>query len=173
MKRLYFCRHGLSELGKAGLWAGSTDTPMAPEGRNQARAAGLIADELEIDCIISSPLLRALETAQIIADVISYPQDKIEIDPLVVERDFGPLEATHYNSDFDVDSIEGPDGPESAESVLERARKTYEHVCSIESQSILIVSHGAFGRALRHVIYPDIPFDKHGRFENARIVQLI
>ncbi len=170
MKKLYFVRHGLSQLGKEGLWAGSTDTPLAPEGHEQAKIAGQAALELGIGHIIASPLKRAYNTATIIAAEIDYAVEHIEVNKLVVERDFGPLEATAWNPEFDVEGIVGI---ESYESILDRARQTYAHLQTIEADVILVVSHGAFGRALRHIIHPETPFDKTGRLENAQIVQFI
>lgn len=169
MKRLYFCRHGLSKLGKAGLWAGSTDSPLAAEGRDQAKAAGSAAKDLQIDYIVCSPLSRAYETAQIIADAIGYPQQQIEVNKLVAERDFGSLEATPWDPQLNVDSVTDA---ETSASILERAKKTWDYIQTIQAENVLLVSHGSFGRALRHVIHPEISFDTKDRFANAEIVQL-
>src|SRR5580765_3395811 len=91
MKHLYFVRHGLSENNKLSIFSGQTESPLADEGREQARQAGQQAKDLHIDHIISSPLSRAHETAQIIAREIGYPEDKIEVSSLLVERHFGVL----------------------------------------------------------------------------------
>ncbi len=170
IKHIYFCRHGLSELGKIGLWAGSTDTPLASEGWAQAKAAGIAARELHIDYIISSPLIRARDTALTIAAEIGFPVKSIEINALVVERDFGELEETAWNPELDLDGIINI---ESSASVLERARRTYDYIQTIEADNILIVSHGAFGRALRHIISPEIPYNNKLRFQNAVVTQLL
>ncbi|HEX8182800.1 MAG TPA: histidine phosphatase family protein [Candidatus Saccharimonadales bacterium] len=170
MKRLYFCRHGLSELNKAGIWSGSLDTPLAPEGRQQAEAAAVIASILRIDYIYSSSLSRAYDTAVIIAEAIGYPVDKIEQSDLAIERHFGVIEGTPWGTDVVMDSV--PDA-ESSRGVIARAQSVYQHLQTIDANNILIVSHGTFGRALRHVIHPDIPFDDSGKFTNAEIVQLL
>jgi broad specificity phosphatase PhoE len=62
---------------------------------------------------------------------------------------------------------------EPAADVLERARQALEYIRSLEADTILIVSHGTFGRALRHIINPEIPFRGSERFKNAEIVKLI
>ncbi len=172
MKKLYFVRHGLSQLGKQGLWAGSTDTLLADEGRLQATEAGraAIANGIHIDYIISSPLIRAHDTARLIAAEISYPDTNIEINPLIIERDFGELEGTAWDPEFEVSSIASV---ESTASILSRAEQTYEYLQTLPYDNILLVSHGSFGRALRHIINPAIPFDTKGRFQNAEIVELI
>src|SRR5690606_2527197 len=70
MKKLYFIRHGLSVMNRQGVFSGSIDTPLTDEGRKQAKRAGKLARDFGIDYIVSSPLARALETAQIIAGEI-------------------------------------------------------------------------------------------------------
>ncbi len=171
MKRLYFCRHGLSQFGLEGKWAGSSETPLAPGGQKQAKTAGAQARELHIDYVLSSPLLRAQETARIIAQEIGYPENKIELSDLFVERDFGELEGTPYDpARTDFDKVRGI---EPVEELFERVRLALKHIETIDADTILVVSHGSFGRALRHVINPDIPFYGSKKFENAKIVRLI
>ncbi len=169
MKHLYFCRHGLSQLGKQGLWAGSTDTPLAPEGRDEAKLAGEAARKLNIEYIVCSPLSRAHETAKIIAAHIGYPENKIEINNLVVERDFGALEGTTWDPIFDVESIADA---EPLDHLFTRARQTLAHLQTLNVDNILVVSHGAFGRALRHTLHPNISFAGDS-FENAKIMRLL
>jgi broad specificity phosphatase PhoE len=94
MKKLYFIRHGLSEMNKSGHFAGTIDTPLAEEGRAQAKMAGIKARELRIDLIVTSPLIRASETAEIIARQIGYPKDKIVLSRLLIERHWGDLEVS-------------------------------------------------------------------------------
>jgi phosphohistidine phosphatase len=67
--RLYFLRHGIA--GSASEWEGSDDErPLTPEGRERMeREAETMAHlSLKLDAIITSPFLRALETAEIVAD---------------------------------------------------------------------------------------------------------
>ena len=63
----YFLRHGESEGNSAGVIQGREDHRLVPRGREQAlEAAGWLADR-EIQRILSSPLARARETADIVA----------------------------------------------------------------------------------------------------------
>ncbi len=172
MKQLYFVRHGLSVLGQQGLWAGSTDTPLADEGRTQASQAGVTAraQGLRFDVIISSPLIRAAETARLIAVELDYPISAIETSSLIVERDFGDLESMPWHSEYDVDAVPSA---ESREALLARAQTFLDELRARPEDTILIVSHGSFGRALRSLISPDIPFNTKHRFENAVITELL
>lgn len=178
MKHLYFVRHGLSEMNKLGIFSGRTETPLAKEGQEQARQAGEQAKSLRIDHIISSPMSRAHETAQIIARTIGYPEDRIELNSLLVERHFGVLEGTAYDPLIDLDS-DGIVDAELFDELKDRMRLAYEHIASLPYDNILVVSHGSSGRMLRHIASPDIPFlypntadHLRHKMKNATIVEL-
>lgn len=174
MKHLYFIRHGMSEMNKVSQWSGArSETPLTPEGRAQATAAGIEAKALYIDYIMSSPLGRAHDTARIIAQEIGYPEANIELNSLLIERDFGPLEGTPWDPDLNVDGIVDV---ETTESVLNRARLVFAHARTLDADVILLASHGSMGRALRHLINPDIPFEPSStghRFPNGKIIKLL
>jgi uncharacterized phosphatase len=170
MKHLYFVRHGLSVMNKRGFFSGRTETPLAPEGIEQAEAAGREAKGLAIDLIVSSPMERARETATLIAQQIGYPVAEIVINDLFMERDFGSLEGQEYTTNRDFSKY---NDVESDEDILDRARKGLEHLQGLKHSNILVVSHGAIGRAMRHILNPDVHFHQTERFENAKIVQLL
>ncbi|MBI1857472.1 histidine phosphatase family protein [Candidatus Saccharibacteria bacterium] len=153
--KLYFVRHGLSEMNKQQLFAGSTDTPLAQEGKEQAKQAGKQARDLAIDLIVSSPLSRAHQTAKIIAKEINYPVKNIKINPLLTERHFGELEGKLWAPDMDLDGIVDI---ELVDTVLNRAKLAYEWLKNQDSNNILVVSHGSFGRALRSILVENQPY---------------
>lgn len=66
MTRILLVRHGQSEWNVEGRWQGQADIPLSELGRAQARAAS--AKLGTFDAYMASPLLRAWETAVIIAD---------------------------------------------------------------------------------------------------------
>lgn len=170
MQHLYFVRHGLSVMNKKGVFSGRTETPLAPEGVEQSRAAGKKAKELNIDLIISSPMERAVETAALIAQEIGYPVANILISDLFMERAFGVLEGRQYKPDMDMDGVEGV---ETGEEILKRANEGVEYLQKLRHNNILVVSHGAIGRAMRHALNPEIPFHGSARFNNGEVVQLL
>jgi phosphohistidine phosphatase len=55
------------------------DRPLTPEGRTKTlqAAKGLKALDLDIDAIFTSPLPRALQTAEIVADVLRLPAPEV------------------------------------------------------------------------------------------------
>lgn len=170
MKKLYFVRHGLSQFNVERRFAGTIDTPLTPEGRAQARIAAEKAKKLNIDLIISSPLSRAYETAKIIATEINYPKDKIELNPLLAERDYGAIEGQLWAPDIDMDGIADI---ETIDSLLARADEALNSLRQIMADNVLIVSHGSIGRAIRHHLLEDFPFTGPERLPNAEIIQWI
>lgn len=179
MKHLYFVRHGLSEMNKLKQWGGA-DTPLAQEGHEQAKlTAQQIKDaDLAVDVIISSPLPRALDTAKHIATAIDYPEDKIIQNDLFVERLFGDLEGTKDQKVFDeylIDesSIDKIQGVERMTDLQWRAQKALDYLKNLPNDNILVVSHGAFGRALRRAVVHG-PLNERGPgINNAELIKFI
>lgn len=166
MKRLFYCRHGESELNLAEAYAGHLDTPLTKRGREQAESAGNTARKLGIDLIVSSPLVRASETAAIIADVIGYPRDKIITDKQFLERDHGEL----AGKPWDTPDPESYAGLESTDELRRRTQQALDYLRSLEAENILVVGHGSFYVALAGLLKPgeEIPEPP-----NATVVQLI
>ncbi len=86
---VYIVRHGQTEKNKAKVLQGRSDVPLNEEGRRQAK---LVADWMEregirIDTVYTSPLIRAVETAEIIA-----PGASLQTDDRLIEMDYGPYE---------------------------------------------------------------------------------
>lgn len=78
MNELYILRHGIAvPHGTPGV--ADDDRPLTPEGEQRMKqiGRGLAAIELEVDRIITSPLPRALRTAQIVADKLDMT-DRLE-----------------------------------------------------------------------------------------------
>ena len=70
--KLYLMRHGIAlELAEAGV-ASDEERPLSPKGRKKTRqvAQGLATLDVRPEVVASSPLLRARETAEIVADVL-------------------------------------------------------------------------------------------------------
>lgn len=170
MKKLYFIRHGLSELNVQGRYAGHTDSPLVDKGRQQAQKAGRDSSGLDIDLIVSSPLSRALETAQIVAEIIGYPKDNIVIDDRLIERHFGSLENQLYSPDH-TEEHRHQCGAETSEDLISRARDFLDWLEVQDAENVLLVSHGSTGRALRSLIKKDFPFSHPHHLGNAELYE--
>ncbi|MFQ5616381.1 MAG: 2-carboxy-D-arabinitol-1-phosphatase, partial [Anaerolineales bacterium] len=88
-----FVRHGQSEGNANGVWQGQADYPLTELGRAQARALAerWAREGIHFDAAIASPLSRARNTAEIIAQSLDVP---LEIDPIWLERDNGRYAGT-------------------------------------------------------------------------------
>ena len=150
MKKVYFVRHGESEANALGICAGHTDVALTREGLEQARQAGhnLLESGQTIDLIVSSPLKRALTTAQEIARYIGYPEENIVLQRDAMERFRGDLEGRpSREQDGMTDEEFAAHGAESEAELLVRAERLRDFVTNRPEQSILIVSHNQFGRS--------------------------
>ena len=86
---IYIIRHGKTELNKAKVLQGRSDFPLNEEGIRQAEEAAARLGDVRFAHVYSSPLIRAVQTAEIIA-----PQIKPVIDERLIEMDYGPYEGT-------------------------------------------------------------------------------
>ncbi|WAP51456.1 histidine phosphatase family protein [Arthrobacter sp. ATA002] len=69
-KRLVLVRHGETNWNQERRLQGHTDNPLNLVGRAQAREAGRLLAADSWDVLVSSPLLRAVQTARHIADAV-------------------------------------------------------------------------------------------------------
>ncbi|HEU6439186.1 MAG TPA: histidine phosphatase family protein [Terriglobales bacterium] len=126
MLTLILTRHGEAASGDIML-GGQLDVTLTPEGRQEAEALARRLAGIRIDRIVSSPMLRALETAQTLAT--GRP---VEVDERLRELDYGRWEGLTYEEidardpelrtrwDHDPGSTHSPGG-ESGEDVAARA----------------------------------------------------
>ena len=89
MRKLTLIRHGLTSWNTSGRFQGHTDLPLSPEGEAQARALQkrLASLNAQPEAVYSSPLQRALQTAQ-----IALPDADIITDERLKELNFGVFE---------------------------------------------------------------------------------
>lgn len=170
MKHLYFVRHGLSVMNKQGVFSGRTETPLTVEGEQQCTQAGQSLRDAGIDLIVASPIRRAYDSARLIAEQLGIEPDDIIVNELFIERDFGPLEGAPYTTHADLDRTEGV---EHSTKLITRVAEGLEFLESLDADTILVVSHGAVGRALRSLVQPDTPFHGSDKFNNGEVVQLL
>jgi len=155
-------RHGESYINIEDVFATKPGAPndkgLTAKGREQADEAAQKARKsgFKPDVIVSSPLKRARETAEIIADATGYPADKIRTSDLVVEIQFGELEQTSWNAYWEsgksYKDLANYTGAETIEQLQERAELALAYLKSLPQENVLVVSHSAFGRALRRAI---------------------
>lgn len=78
MMQVYILRHGIAEDGKPGT--PDSDRALTQEGRRKLRDVLKLAAEAKVkpDLILSSPLKRALQTAEIAQEMLGAPEDPTE-----------------------------------------------------------------------------------------------
>lgn len=170
---LYFIRHGESTSNYGELITGQQDVPLTDLGREQARAAGqtIAAQGITLDHIICSSLMRAHDTAKIIAREIGFPEDQIQVNDLVIERSFGTLEGKPKMSPAVLDDeLIQKSGGELDLQIRERAQKLLDSLKDAKG-NVLIVSHTGFGRRLRAVV-EHISTHESQNFKNAELTDL-
>ena len=89
MTTFHLIRHGQTIWHEENRYAGSSDIELTPAGHAQARSLEPWAKSGNIDLVISSPLQRAVKTAQYVATAAEAP---LELDPQFREVDFGRAE---------------------------------------------------------------------------------
>ena len=88
MKSIYFVRHGETVWNVENKICGSTDIELTERGHQQAVETGkkILAEGIQADEILYSPLVRAAETARHISEITGIPA---RVEPRLKEQCFG------------------------------------------------------------------------------------
>ncbi|WP_229992374.1 histidine phosphatase family protein [Arthrobacter sp. Bi26] len=139
-------RHGQTDWNAERRLQGSTDIPLNAVGRGQARNAVAALSGYGWDAIVSSPLSRAAETADLIAAGLGLSVARRV--PELAERSFGPAEGLQAGPELDALRI--PDGFRGAESEDEAARRGLAALELLAEEfrgrRVLAVAHGTLLR---------------------------
>ena len=79
MMHVYLIRHGIAVDREDPHCPPDTERPLTPKGmkRSQAAALGLRALDVKPAAVLTSPWLRAVQTAEIFCETIGYPSKRI------------------------------------------------------------------------------------------------
>ena len=147
MKRLYLLRHGQTEFNVKKLVQGRCDSPLTGLGRQQARvaAAWLKAHNVVPDKVVSSPLGRAMDTAQLVATELLGPDAAVEPCEGIIERCYGTFEEGPHDAlptdvwDPGEDLV--PFGGEGSRALQERMVDTLTNIMGADGiETLLAVS---------------------------------
>lgn len=102
MTEVYFIRHGTSEWNLLKKWQGQCDTLLAPEGEQQARAAGAAFHDAGVlfDAVRCSDLKRARHTALLLTNACGGESVEPLIDTRLRECSLGVFEGLHKDDIF-------------------------------------------------------------------------
>jgi broad specificity phosphatase PhoE len=167
--RIFFClRHGATDWNREGRFQGRTDNPLCDEGIVQAFAAARRLRPLRIDQIVSSPLIRALKTAEIVAAASSTP---VAVDDGLIELDYGILEgqvitetmrAHHLKTVQDLARILPPETESWATLANRGLRCVSKWLNAQPDATILFVSHDGVMQAMSEALSGKWFHNRHG-----------
>ena len=165
MKTIYFIRHAQSEANLKDILASRQDFPLTEKGRQEAVAiASEFKDIVQLDRIFCSPLIRAQQTAQPIAEAFGLD---VEIDKRITEQDLGVFSGMTY-AELD----DRPDymherskrwkwipagGGESYQMITNRLKPFFQSLESLEGDSILFVTHAVTLRMVKATLEQTLP----------------
>ena len=176
MKKLYLLRHGQTEFNVKKLVQGRCDSPLTDLGRKQAgmAAAWLKSHDVVPDKVVSSPLGRAMDTAQLVACELLGPDAAAEPCEGIIERCYGTFEeGPHDALPTDVwDPVEDlvPFGGEGSRALQERMVGTLTNLMDSEdTETLLAVSHGSASRQFIKAAAPE-GFELPAKLPNCAIM---
>jgi len=156
MAKLILARHGETLWNVEKIYRGRTDVSLDEAGIRQAELLGKYLSNWELEAIYSSPLSRALDTANIIA---SYQKVGVQVAEGLIDFDYGEWQslseqdakrlypALHNEWHNNPHKVRMPSG-ESLEDVRRRAIKVVNDVISQYQGSVVLVSHRVVNKVL-------------------------
>src|SRR5215470_1941406 len=160
---LYYVRHGLTDWNMQGRLQGRHDTVLNECGRLQAAHCGEILRDLfarerraaaDHGCV-SSPLLRARATMDVLRTTLALPAGGYQVDPRLAEISFGEWEGLTYRDvlERDPDVVERRERnkwlfrPPGGETYAEVAARVGDWYAAL-TQDTVVCAHGGTARAL-------------------------
>lgn len=160
---LYVARHGETKQNRQGLLLGQKDVELNERGIAQAHELGKRVKNLSVDLIISSSMIRAKQTAEI---VNGYIYKMVKIDPRLVERNVGVYDGLTlkevqerfqrgYTSEMAYNKT--PPGGESAQEVQNRVFAAIDDLKkNYPDKKILVITHSFIVRMINKYFNPAI-----------------
>ncbi|MFU8792825.1 MAG: histidine phosphatase family protein [Acholeplasmataceae bacterium] len=154
---LALIRHGQTDYNQKQLIQGHIDNPLNETGRTQAKefADTLIELDITYDNILSSPLKRAFETADIIREHINH-ESKVIVNPILIERRFGKFDGLTIQEAFPI--IEKNIQSDDYESDEDLVKRVIDGIFELEKtygeQHLLAVTHSQVIKAIYVYLNP-------------------
>lgn len=162
-KKLYLFRHGETDWNTCQKMQGQADIPLNSTGIKQAKKCAEFLKDKGIEIIYSSPLSRAIKTAEALSNITGV---KIKLDENLKEMNFGDYdgskiddaiatigENTFYkfrDSKNELLDMSYPNG-ETKRQVRDRFLKAILNICKNEEKNVIGIS--AHGRILREFLF--------------------
>lgn len=151
MGHFYFVRHGQTVWNVENKICGATDIELTETGHEQAKQLGekILNDNLKIDIILYSPLIRAAETARHISEVTGIP---MQCEEHLKEQCFGKYEGTPRNGEeFRLAKTNFVNSYDGGESMLRLAQRIYNLLDDLKNdeRTVLLVAHNGISRVIQ------------------------
>ncbi len=139
-------RHGQTDWNAQRRLQGATDIPLNDVGRAQARDAVAVLSTHKWDAVVSSPLSRAAETADLIAEGLRLSD--VRRVPELTERSFGRAEGMTAGPELEALRIPGGfQGAESEDEAALRGLTALEELAEeFSGRRVLVIAHGTLLR---------------------------
>lgn len=161
-RRILLMRHGETHASARGRCYGKLDVPLSDEGRLQVQRATRLIQTLKPDAIITSPRIRASDSAAIVASACKV---SVQTEEHFAELDFGDCEGKRYeevereNPAFYARWMASPTevifpNGESYAAMAARVVRAYQQLVDAAAHNkLLVVAHGGVNRIiLAHVL---------------------
>jgi broad specificity phosphatase PhoE len=153
---IILARHGETEWNTGEIFRGRADIELNETGIKQAELLGEYLIGMDIEAVYSSPLKRAVNTAERIA---GRHRLKVRTTPDLIDFDFGewqgmPLaEVKRIYSELYIKWVNSPEmvkmpGGESLNNVRERAIRVVEDVTGRHKGTVVLVAHRVVNKVL-------------------------
>lgn len=152
--KITLVRHGQTESNYLNILQGQVNNLLNDTGRRQCKNLAEGIRDIHYDYCYMSPLVRCVETAMIlIGDRVPMIPDKRLIERQLGELEGRPREEYNAYKFWDYNLNRSDYGVEPIQDVFKRCKDFLEYIVNKHSdKNILIVTHGAPYRALRHLI---------------------
>lgn len=163
MTKLGFIRHGSTAWNKERRAQGSSNIPLDQDGIRDAESLADRIKNEDWDVIYSSDLVRAMQTAEIVARNLQVGE--VFLDSRLQEVNGGQIEGTTESERINKWGENWRDldlGIESREMVIKRALSFIEEVTEKhKDQNVLVVSHGSYIRHVLGELVKDLKMEDH------------
>lgn len=148
--KLYITRHGETVRNAEQKVLGRTDDPLSEKGLAQAAELAEKMKEIEVDLIFVSPLSRARQTAQAVAEVKGLT---LIVDQRLIETNFGDFEGVpRYSEEYQAAKRDHFKRYPNGESYFDMVYRIYDFLFEIRDKypdkKVLVVSHGGVCRII-------------------------
>ncbi|MEI3604965.1 histidine phosphatase family protein [Pseudogracilibacillus sp. SE30717A] len=140
MTSICLIRHGETDWNKEGKIQGKTDIPLNETGRLQAEKSAVFLSRSKWDIIITSPLIRAKHTAEIINKKLHLPIiEMVDFE----ERNYGEAEGLTPEERKRMFPTREYPNEEKREFVIERVMRGIQSILeTYPNKKVLLVAHG-------------------------------